>query len=194
MDTFTHKTLGTFTQREKYDELRWETDLELPAFAAFRYFANGKVRRSAKVPVAIYCDGPPPKPALKMLTAIKTSQKKLVKDICDAFFRDLHQQGYDDLPGPDDGYGMWWSRDPVAVALSCRKVLEKRLKQDRIWQPEDLFAILYEPSIEIYPSMADADGIPRTLIDLGAEFEDEHGVSVLTDGKQVLNLGYSGEA
>jgi len=194
MDTFTHKTLGTFKQREYIDELRWETELELPAFAAFKYSANGKVRRSRKVPVAIYCDEPPPKVALKMLATMKASQKKLVKNICDAFFRDLHQQGYDDLPGPDDGYGMWWSRDPVTVALSCREVLEKRLKQDRIWQPEDLFALLYEPSIEIYPSMPDVDGVVRTLIDMGAEFEDEHGVSVLTDGKKVLNLGYAGEA
>ena len=89
---------------------------------------------------------------------------------------------------------MWWSRDPVSVALSCREVLQKRLKQDRIWQPEDLLAVLYEPSIEVYPSMQDDTGIPRTLIDMGAEFEEEHGVSVLTDGKKVLNLGYSGEA
>jgi hypothetical protein len=194
MDAFSHKTLGSFTQREYCDELRWETDLELPAFSAFKYFANGKVRRSRKVPAAIYCDEPPPKPALKMLTTIKASQKKLVKNICDAFFRDLHQQGYDDLSRPDDGYGMWWSRDPVTVALSCREVLQKRLKQDRIWSPEDLFAVLYEPSIEIYPSIQDDAGIPRTLIDMGAEFEEEHGVSVLTDGKRVLNLGYSGEA
>ena len=194
METFKHKTLGTFTQRDHYDELRWETELALPAFSAFKYAANGKARRSPKVPVAIYSDAPPPKSALKMLTTIKTSQKKLVKSICDAFYRDLHQQDYDDLPQQDDGYGMWWSRDPVAVALSCRKVLEKRLKQDRIWQPEDLLAVLYEPSVEVYPSMVDGAGVPRTLIDLGAEFEEEHGVAVLTDGKKVLNLGYSGEA
>ena len=194
MDKFTHKTLGSFTQRDYCDELRWETELALPAFAAFKYCANGKVRRSPKVPAAIYSDEAPTKPALKMLTKIKTSQKKLVKSICDAFFRDLHQQGYDDLPQPDEGYGMWWSRDPVVVALSCREVLEKRLKQDRIWEPEDLFAVLYEPRIAIFPSMTDGAGIPRALIDMGAEFEQEHGVSVLTDGKNVLNLGYSGEA
>ena len=63
MDTFTHKTLGSFKQREHFDEMRWESDLELPAFAAFKYYANGRLRRSSKVPVAIYCDGPPPKPA-----------------------------------------------------------------------------------------------------------------------------------
>lgn len=194
MKTFTHKALGSFKLREYFDELRWEADLELPAFAAFKYSANGNVRRSRKVPVAIYCDEPPPKVAVKMLTTIKASQKKLVKNICDAFFRDLHQQGCDDLRGPDDGYGMWWSRDPVTVALSCREVLEERVKHDRIWHPEDLLAVLYEPSIEIYPSMTDADGIVRTLIDMGAEFDDEHGVGVLTDGKKVLNLGYSGEA
>lgn len=43
------------------------------------------------------------------------------------------------------------------------------------------FAVLYEPSIEVFPAMT--DGIPRTLIDFGAEVEDEHGVSVLADGK-----------
>ena len=89
---------------------------------------------------------------------------------------------------------MWWSRDPVTVALSCREVLLKRLKRDRMWEPDDLFAVLYEPTIEIYPSTQDSKGNPRTLIDMAAEFEDEHGVSVLTDGKHVLNLGYSGEA
>lgn len=194
METFKHKTLGTFEPRDHFDELRWENALELPAFAAFKYSSSGKTRRSRKVPVAIYCDEPPPKEALKMLTKIKTSQKKLVKGICDAFFHDLHQQGYDDVPGPHDDYGMWWSRDPVMVALSCREVLEKRLKQDRIWEPEDLLAVLYEPSIEIYPSMRASDGTIRTLINMDAEFEVEHGVGVLTDGKNVLNLGYAGEA
>jgi hypothetical protein len=71
---------------------------------------------------------------------------------------------------------------------------EHPVELDRIWQPDDLFAVLYEPSIEIFPSMTDENGIPRTLVDLGAEFEDEHGVSVRIDGTNVLNLGYSGEA
>ena len=194
MKTFTHKSLGTFTQREFCDQLRWESELELPAFAAFKYRSNGATRRSKKIDVEIYDDAPPSKSALKMLTKIKTSQKTLVKNICETFFRDLHQDGYDEWPTEEDGFGMWWSRDPVAVALSCREVLQKRLKQDRIWRPEDLLAVLYEPTIEIRPSEINADGIPRTLIDMGAQFELDHGVSVLTDGKNVLNLGYSGEA
>ena len=52
----------------------------------------------------------------------------------------------------------------------------------------------YEPSIEIHPGIPGADGLPRTLLDSGADFEEEHGVGVLTGGKRVLNLGYSGEA
>jgi len=192
MTQYHHKTLGTFTQREEFDEIRWETDLELPAFAAFSYMGNGKRRRSKKVPVAICGEAQPTQAAIKMLQTIKRSQKQLIKNICRTFFDDLRQQGYDDS-GRHEGHGMWWSRDPVTVALACREVLLKRLKSDRMWEPEDLFAVLYEPSIEIFPSDTD-DGIPRTLIDFGAEFEDEHGVSVRTDGKRVLNLGYSGEA
>jgi len=192
MPEFRHKTLGTFTQREEFDEIRWEIDLELPAFAAFCYMGNGKRRRSKKVPAAICSDDEPTKSSIKMLQTIKRSQKQLVKNICTTFFDDLRQQGYDDS-GRHEGHGMWWSRDPVTVALACREVLLKRLKRERMWEPEDLFAVLYEPSIEIFPTET-VDGIPRTLIDFGAEFEDEHGVSVRTDGKRVLNLGYSGEA
>lgn len=192
MNTFTHKTLGTFTQRDYFDELRWETELELPAFSAFKYLANGKPRRSKKVEAAIYCDEEPPKPALSMLSKVQRSQKALVKNICETFFRDLHQQGYDSWPTEDDGFGMWWSRDPVAVALSCREALQKRLKQDRILQPEDLFAVLYEPSIEIRVSEFSTSGI-EMMINMGAEFEEEHGVGITTDGKNVLNLGYAGE-
>lgn len=194
MDNFKHKTFGTFTRHSDFDEYCWQGEIELAAFSAFKYSGNGKARRSKKVEVSIYCEDVPPKSAMKMLSKIKTSQTRLVKSICQTFFDDLHQQGYQDWPKEGDGFGMWWSRDPVAVALSCREVLQKRLKQDRIWIPEDLLVVLYEPSIEIHPNMPDAEGLPRTLIDLGAEFEEEHGVSVLTDGKQVLGLGYSGEA
>jgi len=193
METFKHKTLGTLTQCDYFGELRWEGDIELPAFSSFRFTRNGRSRRSKKVPFAIYCDDRPSASALKMLLNIRKSQKQLVKNICVTFFDDLRQQGYDDS-GRHTGHGMWWSRDPVTVALSCREVLLKRLKRDRMWEPDDLFAVLYEPTIEIYPSTEDSKGNPRTLIDMAAEFEDEHGVSVLTDGKHVLNLGYSGEA
>lgn len=191
MNSFKHKTLGTFTQRDYFDELRWETDLELPAFNPFKYLANGKPRRSRKIPVAIYSDHKPSSSTLNVLSSIKRSQKKLVSNIIETFYRDLHQQGYND-PEEIEGFGMWWSRDPVAVALSCRKALEKRLKQDRIWEPEDLFVVLYEPSIEIRLPEDDKEPI-RALVNFGAEFEEEHGVSVLTDGKNVLNLGYAGE-
>ena len=192
MIEFHHKTIGTFTQREKFDDIRWETNLELPAFAAFSYIRNGKRRRSNKVPVSIYNDAEPTHAAITILQTFKRSQKQLVKNICTTFFDDLRQQGYDD-PCRHKGHGMWWSRDPVTVALACREVLLIRLKRERIWKPEDLFAVLYEPRIEIFPEDKN-DGIPRTLIDFGAEFEDEHGVSVRTDGKRVLNIGYSGEA
>jgi hypothetical protein len=192
MPEFRHKTLGTFKQREEFDEIRWETDLELAAFAAFSYMRNGKRRRSKKVPVAICSDDEPTKASIKILETIKRSQKQLVKNICTTFFDDLRQQGYDDS-GRHEGHRMWWSRDPVTVALACREVLLKRLKRERMWEPEDLLVVLYEPRIEIFPTETD-DGIPRTVIDFGAEFEDEHGVSVRTDGKRVLSLGYSGEA
>lgn len=192
MRVFSHKTLGVFTQREAFGELRWEGEIQLPAFAAFCYTRNGKRRRPKNTPVAIFCDDEPSKASLKMLQTITRSQKQLVHNICATFFDDLRQQGYDDS-GRNDGHGMWWSRDPVSVALSCREVLLKRLKQDRMWEPKDLFAVLYEPSIEIYPSVVE-DGLPITRIDFAAEFEGEHGVSVRTDGKHVLNLGYSGEA
>ena len=192
MTVFHHKTLGDFTRREAFDEVRWENKLELPAFAAFCYTRDGKRKRSKLVPATIYSDDEPSKSAIKVLQTIKRSQKQLVKKICATFFDDLCQQGYDD--SRHDGHGMWWSRDPVTVALSCREVLLKRLKRERIWEPKDLLAVLYEPSIEIYASMSEDNDLPRTLIDFAAEFEDEHGVSVRTDGKRVLNLGYSGEA
>ncbi|MCR9197666.1 MAG: hypothetical protein NXI04_03385 [Planctomycetaceae bacterium] len=194
MDKFQHKTFGAFARHNDFDEYCWEGEIELPAFSAFKYSGNGKARRSKKVEVSIYSEEPPSKSAMKMLSKIKTSQKRLVKSICQTFFDDLHQQGYQEWPKEGVGFGMWWSRDPVAVALSCRDVLQKRLKQDRIWIPDDLLVVLYEPSIEIHLDMPGANDLPCTLISLGAEFEEEHGVSVLTDGKQVLNLGYAGEA
>ena len=194
MKIFEHKTLGRFTQQDYCGELRWQNEVDLSAFAAFKYLGNRQMRRSNKVSVSIYSESDPPKSAIETLMTIRRTQWQLVKNICRAFFDDLHQQGYDDESLPHSRFGMWWSRDPVQVALSCREVLQERLNQDRIWRPEDLFAVLYEPSIEVFPSMTDENGIPRTLVEMGAEFEDEHGVSVRTDGKEVLSLGYSGEA
>ncbi|MFO0916218.1 MAG: hypothetical protein U0795_24885 [Pirellulales bacterium] len=190
MATFKHRDFGSFRQHNRFGEVRWEAVVELPAFASFKYRSNGRQRRTGRVPTAICCDGEPTKEALKVLATIRKFQNRLVKNICNAFLEDLHQQGYVGVPGELDGYGMWWSRDPVAVALSCRDVLIKRRKRERICDPEDLFAVLYEPTIEIRIR----DGLPRTLIDMEAEFEPEHGVSVLTDGRKVLGLGYSGES
>jgi hypothetical protein len=194
MKSFQHKTLGCFEPTDWYGQLCWKTEIELTAFSAFKYCRNGRARRSKKVHVSIFCDSEPPKAAIQMLIKIRKSQKKLVDNICKAFFDDLHQDGYHSETVPHSKFGMWWSEDPVEVAMSCREALEKRLKRDRLWQPEDVLAILYEPFIAIYPSETGDETLPRTLINMGAEFEDEHGVSVLTDGIKVLNLGYMGEA
>ena len=191
METFKHRTLGEFKRIEEFDESWWRGSLDLPAFAAFRYLPNGKQQRRSKVPVEIFGEPPPSKPAMKVLSSIRTSQKRLVVDICKTFFRDLHQQGYDDLSAELEGFGMWWSRDPVSVALSCREALLKRRKRDHMWEPEDLFAVLYEPRIRIHPDLGEPDGPPHTVIQMGAEFEEEHGVGVVTDGKRVIGLGYA---
>ena len=193
MSKFHHKTLGTFTRHEEPYEVRWENELVLPAFAAFSYTRTGKRRRSKKVPVEIRCDYKPTPSSIKVLQAIKKSQKQSVKNICTTFFHDLRQQGYEE-PGHHGGYGMWWSQDPIDVALSCREALLKRVKRERMWEPDDLLVVLYEPRIEIYSLDSEDDDLPHTRINFGAEFEDEHGVSVRTDGKQVLNVGYAGEA
>ena len=194
MTSFEHKSLGYFKQLDWYGQNCWQAEIEIAAFSAFKYCRNGRTRRSKKVHVSIYCDGEPPKVATQMLLKIRKSQKKLVNNICQTFFDDLHQNGYHAESVAHSKFGMWWSEDPVEVAMSCREALLKRVKRDRLEQPDDLFAVLYEPSIAIYPSMMVGNSIPRTLINMGAEFEDEHGVSVLTDGSTVLNLGYSGEA
>ena len=194
MGKFEHKTLGRFIQKDYFGDLRWECNVELPAFAVFKYCGNGRMRRSNKVPVCIYSDAEPPMCAIRVLQKIRRSQKALVHNILQAFYDDFWLHRSDDDPAPDRDSGMWWGNDPVEVALSCREALEKRLDTDRIYKPEDLIAVLYAPSIDVFPASSDDSSTPRTLVDLGAEFEVEHGVSALTDGKDILGLGYSGEA
>jgi hypothetical protein len=183
MVTHKHKTLGTFRREDYFGDIRWNTTLEIPSFASFKDYRDTKSRRTKKVDVHIFQETPT-KAAFAMLAKIKRNQKTLVKNIKLAFFNDFNGVG------PDSG--MWWRLEPVNLALSCREAMDKKFGRDRIHFPDDLDVLLYAPSIEI--SNENNSSSIRTLVDMGAIFEDDHGVSALTDGKTVLGLGYSGDA
>jgi hypothetical protein len=82
---------------------------------------------------------------------------------------------------------MWWHGDVEEVA----RFSDGRLSPQS--RPEDLYSAMGFSRVAIRKE-ADGDESPVAELIFNAVFEQEHGVGVLTDGKEVLGTGYIDEA
>lgn len=174
--TWTHPDLGTF----KYDrdEDAWLTTVKAPAFDVFKW----EQEPTGECELAIEVDGPkdaPSKEALALAARVLAAQADLPGKVIRALWDDFNGRGGDS--------GMWWHGDMERVA-------DMSGSDDPPFQrPEDLLSAMDFLRIVIHK---EADGYEKPVAELtfGALFEEEHGVGVLTDGKEILGTGYMGEA
>ena len=181
---WSHPKLGSFAAGEA-----WERKLNIPEFAAFSYdtgYSNAR-RSTGDVTFSLSAylkeeDLEIPTPAMIAIAdRIINDPVALVQKVITAL--------WDDFNGREPDSGIWWhgilkrradgyfgegGEPPPTCAQDILKVLQ-------------LYDIVVFDREWTYPK-------PLAFLTFHAAFEQEHGVSILTDGQAILGAGYAGEA
>ena len=173
-----HPKLGQF----KFNGLQsWGAVVNLPAFKKFSYdtgYSNARRSRGKHVLAFEAADENDKPSAEQVALALRLveNQGALVDAIARAF--------WEEFTGEGPTTGMWWhgKLDDIADEVVGEHVPQLK-------GPDDVRALLLVESVAV---RKDAPGYPRPVLDISfhAPFEEEHGVSVLSDGETVLGSGY----
>jgi hypothetical protein len=176
--TWCHPELGKF----KHDGIAWISTVSMPAFKAFAYdtgYSNAR-RSTGKHELAFEADDEDETPsaaAVALADKVLANQKEMVCKVTEALWKDFTGQG------PESG--MWWhgDLDQVAEAMDA---------DEPPAGPEDLLKVLQLSQVTV---RKEVHGYKKPVVELSfhAPFEEEHGVSLLTDGKEILGIGYSSD-
>jgi len=170
-----HPELGKF----KYLGFGWVNFVTVPAFKSFSYDTGcGNTRRSrGQYELAFEADNEedvPSPAAVALVKKILTNQVDLVQKVIAAIWDDFNGRG----PGSDN----WWygELDKVAESIDA---------EGPLLNADALLEVMQLTFITIYK---EAPGRECTMAELNfnAVFEPEHGVGVLTDGENILGIGY----
>jgi hypothetical protein len=176
--TWDHPKLGRF---EYGDDGGWMRLVDVPAFKAFSYDTGyGNAPRSKGKHKFVFAAWD--KSALPSAAAVAVAEKVLANHA--ALVGVVTQALWDDFNGRGPGSGMWWHGNLERINKSFTFD-----KQPVPTKPQDLLPAL-NPAAMI---VRDFPGYPSPMVELKfhAAFEEEHGVSVLTDGQLVLGIGYN---
>jgi hypothetical protein len=173
-DTWNHPSLGRLAF-----VVEWTGAVDVPAFQAYQYGVADGDATAGKAGLTFYADDEDdtPSPAASAVaTTTIANQAALAAKVADALWADFTGQG------PTSG--MWWHNRLEKVAAALADV-----GLTRPAGPADVPALLRLRTIYVH---SEADGYDPPLVELkfAAAFEDEHGVGVLTDGADVLGIGY----
>ena len=179
---WTHPTLGQF----EANRVGWFRTVNVPAFKAFSYDTGYPNARRSNGKYSLFFlwwtgeapDVPTPEMAA-VAERVLAEPRELVKTVVAALWDEFNGRG------PDSG--MWWRGGMDAVRTAF-----KNAKLPPLRRPDDLLPSMQLHSINVCSEVFD---YPRPVADLTfrAAFEKEHGVSVLTDGDQVLGLGHAND-
>jgi hypothetical protein len=177
--TWEHPNLGTFT----YQGTAWERTVSVPAFKAFSYdtgYPNAP-RSEGWHTLAFAADGKkdlPTPAAVALAERVLANQAALVDKVKAAM--------WDDFTGRGPGSGMWWNGDLDQVAGMMSR-------QDPPASADDVLRLMQLAAIWVCKN-EHGDGELVVELAFHAAFEDEHGVGVLTDGENILGIGYMTDA
>jgi len=176
-DIWDHPKLGRF----KYEAMGWTKLVDLPAFKAFSYdtgYENAP-RSKGKHRLIFAASGDtdfPSAAAVLVAEKVLANHAKLVTAVTDAL--------WDDFNGRGPGSGMWWRGNLDAVAKSFAYD-----KQPAPAKPADLLPAMQASAIVVREPFP-GDDAPLIELQFHCAFEEEHGVSVLTDGESVRGIGH----
>jgi len=166
---FDHPRFGTL---RSVDGDLWEGKIVLLEF--------GQHGWSGALQIQIYGDdeGPPDARAFALLEPLVANASKLPDLIVDAL--------WSELSGGETENGHWWAR-PGGLETANESLDEPITKREDLWRvlrPSSLFV------------RTDAQGDRQLIagVAFGCDFEQEHGLDVLTDGTRILGTGYAWDA
>jgi hypothetical protein len=183
--TWSDPVLGTFELRE--DIGAWVATVRAPAFDRFWDGCGERTTGDYRLWIK-GAQAPPSAEAIALAAALLVGQSTLVSTITQAL--------WNDFTGDGPPSGMWWHGDLHQVGrMSCGAPPTG---------PDDLLRMMVLDDIAVskmsyYPAHLseeerETSDEPVAKFVFRAQFEQEHGVGVLTDGIRVLGLGYAGEA
>lgn len=173
-----HPKLGRFD----YGGHAWRAFRNLPALKKFSYdtgYDNAPRSTGTHLVALLARDEkqPPSAAQVKLALAVVENQDALVAEIARALWEEFNGRG--------PVSGMWWHG---ALKDIARQVESKHVR--RLAGPDDVAALLQVESVIVHREYDDYPG-PIGEITFHAAFEQEHGVSVLTDGRSALGCGYA---
>lgn len=191
-NTWTHSRLGTF----EHDDTCWLSKIEIAFLEAFTYIdAAVRFGRKTRNPfeLIMQCDSEVDEPNEQMIAlAVEflNNESLIIASIVKAIWSELMGEG--------PYSGMWWHGD-LAFAFrggDYASAVQENLRDSQLpipTCPEDLKRILEPKNLTIRRDFA----APKPWIaelNFYSGFDVEHGVGVLTDGHEVLGIGYSSDA
>lgn len=172
--SFKHETLGTL----KFDDIddRWTGKVTLDA-------AFGAHRWPRKLELQLPGDeaGPDPKGIALVLPLVEHAAT-LPDLIVDAL--------WGELTGREKENGHWWAKKNGLK--TANEGLEDE-GSDPIEERDDLWRVLHPHALFVRDDFH-GDGEPTAGVAFACDFEEEHGLDVLTDGTRILGTGYAEDA
>jgi hypothetical protein len=173
-----HPKLGRF----EYSDGGWTRVVEVPAFKSFSYdtaYSNApRSKGKHKLIFGAFDKSDLPSPAaVAVAEKVLANHASLVGIVTHALWEDFNGRG--------PGSGIWWQGNLEAV--------NKSFTFDKLpvpTKPEDLLPVM-QPAAIVVREMFPGYESPMVELKFHATFEEEHGVSVLTDGQSVLGIGYN---
>lgn len=173
----------------------WDGHVKFPSLRAFT-FSNSGTRSELQnhlLEVVFECesdDGQPDEEMAQLAEAIIQNGTRLIDQALQAFWEDLNDRG------PDTG--MYWHGDLSFPSLGennssivAELISEQGLPVPARW--EDLRNVMSLKSLRIRRDLAP----PKRWVGVfcfEAAFDIEHGVGILTDGSNIIGIGYAGDA
>jgi len=170
INKWSHPNLGEFS----YEDEHWSKLISLPSFNKFKLNFNENKCNSDEI--SFYSEDVdliPTINSIKLLNLILSNQEKISNMIVKVLWDDFHGTNYNS--------GMWWH----GAFDEVFEYIEKKPTS-----AEELFNHLSFSCVTINNSTEIDDEEPIAEISFEASFEEEHGVSVLTDGIDILGTGY----
>ena len=185
MKNWVDSQLGTFAYNEEYEV--WSKYFELDAFSVFTYDSfNEEETGTNRTKVELTIQG-------ELLDAFPTNELINVARLTIDNHQSLLREGilalFNDMSGIKVVSKSWWHDSIDEIREGNVDILsDKRL----ITIPEDLNAFLSEPSISV---QSQGYGYHKPCAEINfnnAQFDQEHGFGLLTDGISIVGIGRFG--
>jgi hypothetical protein len=178
-----HPKLGQFTAHKSG---HWSRQMNVPAFAAFSYdtgYSNAH-RSTGDITFTFspwlandHLDAPTPG-MIAVAEKILDDPKKTVQMVAEALWQDFNGRG------PDSG--MWWHGEMDEIFPTFEE-----LKLPPPTRGEDVLNLLNPDGIDVFDRSWDLPD-PVAYLQFHAAFEQEHGLTLLSNGDAILGIGYAG--